>query len=146
MYDRVADFTVLSVLAGVAATAAQLAFNIRLLQSPPFGEWSEGFAAGQVGSSAMPWKRNPINAENVDSLARQLAVLPQVAWQNAAACAARAHAGRLGEPPHDPARCVPPGRRDPGAHAAPRAAPQRGPGERRCEPPAVRRSWPPSAS
>ena len=35
---------------GFAATAAQLAFNIRLLQSPPFGEWSEGFAAGQVGS------------------------------------------------------------------------------------------------
>lgn len=85
VYDRTADFTVLSALAAVAATAAQLAFNIRLLQSPPFGEWSEGFAEGQVGSSAMPWKRNPINAENVDSLARQLAALPQVAWQNAAA-------------------------------------------------------------
>ena len=68
------------------ATAAQLAFDIRILQSPPFGEWSEGFAPGQVGSSAMPWKRNPIHAENVDSLARQLAGLPQVAWHNAAAC------------------------------------------------------------
>lgn len=84
--SRKVDWRVLNALAGVAATAAQLAFNIRLLQSPPFGEWSEGFAEGQVGSSAMPWKRNPINAENVDSLARQLAVLPQVAWQNAAAC------------------------------------------------------------
>ena len=86
VYSRKGDWRVLNALAGLAATAAQLAFDIRILQSPPFGEWSEGFAAGQVGSSAMPWKRNPINAENVDSLARQLAVLPQVAWHNAANC------------------------------------------------------------
>jgi adenylosuccinate lyase len=37
-----------------------------------------------VGSSAMPFKRNPINAEKIDSLARQLSVYPQIAWQNAA--------------------------------------------------------------
>ncbi len=84
--SRKVEWRVLNALAGIGATAAQLAFNVRLLQSPPFGEWSEGFAPGQVGSSAMPWKRNPIHAENVDSLARQLAVLPQVAWHNAAAC------------------------------------------------------------
>ena len=30
----------------------------------------------------MPWKRNPINAENINSMARHLAQLPQVAWQN----------------------------------------------------------------
>ncbi len=38
----------------------------------------------QVGSSAMPFKRNPINAEKIDSLARLLAMYPQAAWQNAA--------------------------------------------------------------
>ena len=41
-------------------------------------------AAQQVGSSAMPFKRNPINAEKIDSLARLLAALPRVAWDNAA--------------------------------------------------------------
>jgi adenylosuccinate lyase len=46
--------------------------------------WAEPFAARQVGSSAMPFKRNPINAENIDSLARLLAALPRVAWDNAA--------------------------------------------------------------
>jgi adenylosuccinate lyase len=78
------DWRVMNVLAGIAASASTLAFNVRLLQSPPFGEWSEGFAAGQVGSTAMPWKRNPINAENIDSLARFVAALPGVAWQNEA--------------------------------------------------------------
>jgi adenylosuccinate lyase len=38
----------------------------------------------QVGSSAMPFKRNPINAEKIDSLARALAQLPRLAWDNAA--------------------------------------------------------------
>jgi adenylosuccinate lyase len=61
-----------------------MAFDMRLLQSPPIGEWAEPFAAQQVGSSAMPFKRNPINAENIDSLARYLAALPRVAWDNAA--------------------------------------------------------------
>lgn len=82
VYSRRQDWDFLNVLTGMAGTASLLAFNVRLLQSPPFGEWSEGFAAGQVGSSAMPWKRNPINAENLDSLARLLAALPPVAWQN----------------------------------------------------------------
>jgi len=48
------------------------------------GEWSEPFGAEQVGSSAMPFKRNPVSAENVDSLCRLLAALPRVAWDNAA--------------------------------------------------------------
>jgi adenylosuccinate lyase len=83
VYPRKADLLTLNVLAGIAASASTFAFNVRLMQSPPFGEWSEGFAAGQVGSSAMPWKRNPINAENVNSLARYVAALPNIAWQNA---------------------------------------------------------------
>jgi adenylosuccinate lyase len=55
-----------------------------VLQSPPIGEWSEPFGAKQVGSSAMPFKRNPVNAEKIDSLARYLAQLPRVAWDDAA--------------------------------------------------------------
>jgi adenylosuccinate lyase len=55
-----------------------------VLQSPPIGEWAEPFGRAQVGSSAMPFKRNPINAEKVDSLARVIAQLPRVAWDNAA--------------------------------------------------------------
>jgi adenylosuccinate lyase len=48
------------------------------------GELAEPFGLTQVGSSAMPFKRNPIQAEKVDSLARQLAQLPRLAWDNAA--------------------------------------------------------------
>jgi adenylosuccinate lyase len=84
VYPRKIDVRVLNALAGVAASASTFALNVRLLQSPPFGEWSEGFADGQVGSTAMPWKRNPIDAENIGSLARYAAALPMVAWQNEA--------------------------------------------------------------
>jgi adenylosuccinate lyase len=79
---RKQDWRVLTALAGIGGSAATFAFNIRLLQSPAFGEWSEGFAEGQVGSSVMPWKRNPIDAENTSSLARYLSTLPGVAWHN----------------------------------------------------------------
>jgi adenylosuccinate lyase len=78
------DWAVLTLLSGMGMTLYKLAFDIRLLQSPSFGEWSEPFGAAQVGSSAMPFKRNPINAENIDSLARYLSALPQVAWENTA--------------------------------------------------------------
>jgi adenylosuccinate lyase len=83
-YTRRQDWAVLNALAGVGLTIYKLAFDLRLLQSPPLGEWSEPFGKHQVGSSAMPFKRNPINAENIDSLARHLAALPRVAWDNAA--------------------------------------------------------------
>jgi len=83
-YPRKQDYRVLSALAGLGASLYKFAFDLRLLQSPPIGEWAEPFAAGQVGSSAMPFKRNPIHAENMDSLARLLAALPRVAWDNAA--------------------------------------------------------------
>lgn len=84
VYPRKQDWLVLNALAGLAQSVYRLAFDLRLLQSPPVGEWSEPFGAKQVGSSAMPFKRNPIDAENLDSLARQLAALPRVAWDNAA--------------------------------------------------------------
>lgn len=83
-YPRKQDYRVVAALAGLGATLYKFAFDLRVLQSPPIGEWAEPFAARQVGSSAMPFKRNPIHAENMDSLARQLAALPRIAWDNAA--------------------------------------------------------------
>lgn len=83
-YPRKQDWLVLNALAGVCASLHKFAFDLRLLQSPPFGEWSEPFGEKQVGSSAMPFKRNPITAENIDSLTRLVATLPRVAWDNAA--------------------------------------------------------------
>lgn len=83
-YPRKQDWLVLTALAGVAGSLYKLAFDVRLLQSPPVGEWAEPFGDKQVGSSAMPFKRNPIHAENIDSLARYVAALPRVAWDNAA--------------------------------------------------------------
>lgn len=83
-YPRRQDWDVLNALAGLAMTLYRFAFDLRLLQSPPVGEWAEPFGAKQVGSSAMPFKRNPINAENIDSLARYVAALPRVAWDNSA--------------------------------------------------------------
>jgi adenylosuccinate lyase len=84
VYPRKQDWLVLNGLAGLAGSLYRFAFDLRILQSPLFGEWSESFGSAQVGSSAMPFKRNPVNAENVDSLARMLAALPRVAWDNAA--------------------------------------------------------------
>jgi adenylosuccinate lyase len=84
VYARKQDWLVLNALAGLAQSVYKFAFDLRLLQTPPIGEWSEPFRGQQVGSSAMPFKRNPINAEKVDSLARYLAALPRVAWDNAA--------------------------------------------------------------
>jgi adenylosuccinate lyase len=83
-YTRRQDYVIVSALAGVGATLYKFAFDLRLLQSPPIGELSEPFGAKQVGSSAMPFKRNPIRAEKMNSLARYLATLPRIAWDNAA--------------------------------------------------------------
>jgi len=83
-YPRKQDWLVLNALAGLAGSLYKFAFDLRLLQSPPLGEWAEPFGRKQVGSSAMPFKRNPINAENMNSLARLVAALPRIAWDNAA--------------------------------------------------------------
>ena len=82
-YTRQQDLRVQQVLAGIAASLHKFALDFRVLQSPPFGEWAEPFGKKQVGSSAMPFKRNPINMENICSLARYVAGLPAVAWDNA---------------------------------------------------------------
>ncbi|MDO9084565.1 MAG: adenylosuccinate lyase [Anaerolineaceae bacterium] len=83
-YPRKQDLSILNALSALGASLYKFAFDLRILQSPPIGELSEPFAKQQVGSSAMPFKRNPINSEKIDSLARQLSLYPQIAWQNAA--------------------------------------------------------------
>jgi adenylosuccinate lyase len=83
-YPRKQDWLVLNALTGLAGSLYKFAFDLRILQMPVLGEWAEPFGRRQVGSSAMPFKRNPINAENIDSLARLVAGLPRLAWDNAA--------------------------------------------------------------
>lgn len=83
-YPRKQDWLILNSLAGLASSVYKFALDLRLLQTPSLGEWSESFAKKQVGSSAMPFKRNPIQAEQLCSLARMIATLPRVAWDNAA--------------------------------------------------------------
>jgi adenylosuccinate lyase len=83
-YPRKQDYRIVSALAGIGASLYKFAFDLRIMQSPSIGEWAEPFGKKQVGSSAMPFKRNPIQASKIDSLARSLASLPQTAWHNAA--------------------------------------------------------------
>jgi len=84
VYPRKQDYQIASALAGLGATLYKFGFDLRILQSPPIGELSEPFGSQQVGSSAMPFKRNPIQSEKMDSLARMLAQYPRIAWDNAA--------------------------------------------------------------
>lgn len=81
-YPRKQDWQVISALAGLAGSIYKFAFDLRILQSPVIGEWHEPFGRQQVGSSAMPFKRNPVNAEKLDSLGRLVQSLTQVAWDN----------------------------------------------------------------
>lgn len=81
-YTRQQDLIVVQHLATLAAALHKFALDFRILQSP-FGEWAEPFGKKQVGSSAMPFKRNPINTENICSLARFVAAMPDVMWDNA---------------------------------------------------------------
>ena len=67
-YTRKLDARVLSVVAGISASAAKFAGDVRMLQS--FGEIEEPREAEQVGSSAMAYKRNPMRSERISSLAR----------------------------------------------------------------------------
>ena len=82
-YPRKVDFIILSTLSSIAQSAHKFAFDIRILQSPNFGELAEPIRAEQVGSSAMPFKRNPVKSERICSLARYVSALPSVAWWNA---------------------------------------------------------------
>lgn len=83
-YPRKFDFWVLITLASIAQSLYKFATDLRILQSPPIGEWMEPFGKKQVGSSAMPFKRNPINSERICGLGRYVSHLPVIAWENAA--------------------------------------------------------------
>lgn len=71
-YSRKVDTRVLNVLAGIAASATKMAGDIRLLQH--LKEVEEPFEKGQIGSSAMAYKRNPMRSERITSLARYVIV------------------------------------------------------------------------
>ncbi|MGA8575903.1 MAG: adenylosuccinate lyase [Candidatus Cybelea sp.] len=83
-YPRKLDYLLLSALAGLGASLSKFAADLRILASPGFGEISEPFGKDQVGSSVMPFKRNPILSERIGSLARLLPAYADVTWQNAA--------------------------------------------------------------
>lgn len=67
-YSRKTDFQVLAVLSGIAQSASKFSYDLRLLQS--FKEIEEPFGAQQIGSSAMPYKRNPMKSERITALSR----------------------------------------------------------------------------
>jgi adenylosuccinate lyase len=74
----------LATLATVAATAAEIATEVRALQKTDTIEAEEPFTKGQKGSSAMPHKRNPITAERICGMARVIAANAQVGFDNVA--------------------------------------------------------------
>jgi len=82
VYPRKQDLRISQALSNLCSTLSQFSLNFRILMSPPIGEWSEPFGKKQVGSSAMPFKRNPINCEKIDSLCRYVAAQSDILWQN----------------------------------------------------------------
>jgi adenylosuccinate lyase len=77
-FPRKQEQRILSILAGIASSAHKCATDLRLLAH--LGEISEPFSKGQIGSSAMPYKRNPIFSERVCGLSRFVMNL----WHNSA--------------------------------------------------------------
>jgi adenylosuccinate lyase len=78
-YTRKLDAWVLGVISGIASSAGKFSGDIRMLQT--FGELEEPFEQDQVGSSAMAYKRNPMRAERIASLARFVLSLESNAHQ-----------------------------------------------------------------
>lgn len=72
-YTRKLDSRVLSILAQIAQSASKFANDMRLLQHEK--ELEEPFETGQIGSSAMAYKRNPMRSERINSLARHVIAL-----------------------------------------------------------------------
>ena len=69
-YSRKMDYYVLSNLSAVAQSASKFSNDMRLLQN--FKEMEEPFEKNQIGSSAMPYKRNPMRSERIASLSRYI--------------------------------------------------------------------------
>ncbi len=72
-YSRKLDSRILNVLSGIAQSATKFSNDIRLLQH--LKEIEEPFEKGQIGSSAMAYKRNPMRSERIASLARYVMVV-----------------------------------------------------------------------
>jgi adenylosuccinate lyase len=72
-YTRKSDYAFLATLAGIAASTSKFANDLRLLAH--LREVEEPFEAEQIGSSAMPYKRNPMRAERINALARHTIAL-----------------------------------------------------------------------
>ena len=72
-YTRKLDSRVLNVLSSIAQSASKFATDMRLLQHEK--ELEEPFEKGQIGSSAMAYKRNPMRSERINSLSRHVMVL-----------------------------------------------------------------------
>jgi adenylosuccinate lyase len=81
-YPRKVDALLLGALASVAQSASKMASDLRHLQH--LGEVLEPFETEQIGSSAMPYKRNPMRSERIASLARYVMHLPANATETAA--------------------------------------------------------------
>ncbi len=71
-YSRKVDYFVCSVLAAIAQSAMKFSNDMRLLQN--FKEMEEPFEKNQIGSSAMPYKRNPMRSERITALARYVMI------------------------------------------------------------------------
>ncbi len=71
-YSRKMDYMVVSALSGIAQSASKFSYDMRLLQG--FKEMEEPFEKSQIGSSAMPYKRNPMRCERISSLSRYVMV------------------------------------------------------------------------
>lgn len=67
-YSRKVDSAVLNTLSGIAQSASKFASDMRLLSH--LKEMEEPFESNQIGSSAMPYKRNPMRCERICALAR----------------------------------------------------------------------------
>src|SRR5690606_29468934 len=67
-YTRKVDFACIAALAGLAQSSSKMAHDLRLLSH--LKEIEEPFEEHQIGSSAMPYKRNPMRAERITGLAR----------------------------------------------------------------------------
>ncbi|MEX2582222.1 MAG: adenylosuccinate lyase [Gemmatimonadota bacterium] len=72
-YTRKVDYACLSTLAGIGQSASKIANDIRLLSH--LKEVEEPFEEHQIGSSAMPYKRNPMRSERITALARHAIAL-----------------------------------------------------------------------
>ena len=71
-YSRKVDAFILNALAGIAQSCMKFATDLRLLAN--FKEMEEPFEKNQIGSSAMPYKRNPMRCERICALSRYLMV------------------------------------------------------------------------